>query len=196
MWRHAIILALSIAGGVSLLACGGGVALVQPAATDTVEATATVESGKLSSPQPCPPNTPSVSLRYNDQQDDGRRISTNWSADGCNVSAHPFNTIPLPTSILMVPAGARPVLAFTEIPISAVGIARPLPVDKIASYASGIHIFIDDLYANPTVAFDLQAAVEQKIELGALAPGEWFLQLNAEWPGGRMGFVFRIEIVE
>ncbi len=199
MWRHAIIPVLGPVLGIvfalALLACGDG-GDTPASTTPALTPEATPTSGKPSGIELCAQNWPALSLRYDGQQDDGRRISTNWNAVGCVVIAHPFETIPLPTSVLMLPAGARPVLAFTEPPISAVGIARPLPVDKITQTATGIHISIDDLSANPTVALDMQAAAEQELDLGALAPGEWVLRINAEWPGGRMGFAFRIEIVE
>ena len=191
MWRQALIPVLSIA----LLACGGGdgaAPTVQPTATPTPSETATSAKSETS----CLDQFPSVSLHHDGQEQQDPYSYFNWIGDDCAATGHPFDTMVLRASALMLPVGVRPILMFTEAPMSVDGFVKPLPVDAAFPTANGIEIDVNVYNGIPREPLDVKPVAEQELDLGSLPPGNYVVEIVSGWPEGSLGFAFRIEIVE
>ena len=190
MWRS--VVAITFLLFLSACASSANAPTVQPFPTSTVLS----KDQALSSCETLE-DVPNAVLSYGDQRQDDARMAINWQFDDCAITGHPFVTLPLPPSVIRIPRGERPVLEFSAQPESVSGYAWEPAFDKVEESSSNrLEVPLDDLRRSTLIDLEFEPSISQVLDLSALPPAEYAIEVFTGWRRGSSGFAFRVEIIE
>lgn len=140
---------------------------------------------------------PGAVLSYGDQRQDDAMVSVNWRSDDCAANFHPSVTVPLAGTALEVPLGASPELTLSAEPNSVSGYAWRPDFSLAEELLDGkVEAPMDDLRSSTRTDLSFEPVVSQQLDLSSLAPGEYAIEVFADWEDGSAGWAFHVEIRE
>ncbi len=180
----------------SLAACtsAANAPAVDPTATTTPSAKDSSRSGCQTWDAVPAPN---AAFTHGEQWQGDARVAVNWQSEDCAISSHPIATLPLPEFAVQVPLGASAQLTFSAKPDTVSGYAwRPDFSSAEEPSARKVEVPLDGLRGSTRIDLALEAVASQEVDLTSLPPGDYAIEVSAEWENGSSGFAFRVQILE
>ena len=136
-------------------------------------------------------------LSYGEQQQDDARIAMNWQSQDWVINGHPIDTLPLPQVAIRVRQGGSPQLTFSAEPDAVSGYAWRPDFDAVQESSSNrLEVPLDDRRGTTRIDLAFEPVASQLLDLHALPPGRYAIELFAGWHRGSSGFAFHVEIIE
>lgn len=140
---------------------------------------------------------PIASLSTEKDSQNGASVETQWrDPDGCTVSAHPYDTMFIPTRPVTVGSGQNALVSVDPSPDSMGALAWTPDLTGAIVGDETTEIRLDGLNAErrkshtTVVPLDLDGSLRLKV----LGTGEWVVHVGGTWPNGRRSFAFRVVI--
>ena len=142
-------------------------------------------------------DAPTAVLSYGDQRQDDARVAVNWQSDDCAINSHPFDTLPLPPVAIRIRQGGGPQLTFSAKPDSVSGYAWRPAFDAVQESSSNrLEVPLDDRRGTTRIDLAFEPVASQLLDLRALQPGRYAIEMFAGWHNGTSGFAFHVKIIE
>ena len=186
IWLIVLLLSLgACAGAANAPALDSPATITPPAKDETLSSCETLD------------DAPTAMLSYGEQRQDDARIAINWQSQDWVINGHPIDTLPLPQVAIRVRQRGSPQLTFSAEPDAVSGYAWRPDFDAVQGSSSNrLEVPLDARRGTTRIDLAFEPVASQLLDLHALPPGRYAIELFAGWHRGSSGFAFHVEIIE